>query len=217
MKKILLFLCVAVGLNLFAQEEINEGVLISRNTMSSDNEMINEQMKQMGDTESKTYFKGDKSRNEANNPVTGELTIIIDGTAKQMLMLINQSTMGKKYKLESIDPTALEASETTVIKGDKTKTVMGYVCREYIVNTKQNGQDVEMQMFTTDKITAMSQNTTVAGGKVKGFPLYFVVKMSQMGANIEIVSEVTEIKKEVVSDAKLTLTPPEGYTEMKGM
>ena len=41
--------------------------------------------------------------------------------------------------------------------------------------------------------------------------------MSQMGSTIEVVSEVTEIKKEKVSDDKFSLTPPEGFEKMEGM
>jgi len=39
--------------------------------------------------------------------------------------------------------------------------------------------------------------------------------MNQMGSNIKVVSEVTEIKKEVLEDDKFSLEILEGYDEMK--
>ena len=79
---------------------------------------------------------------------------------------------------------------------------------------KQNGQDAEMVLYTTDKISAISQNTTAMGDKVEGFPLYFEMKMNQMGAVINVISEVTSIEEKAVSDEKFSLTPPEGYVKM---
>ena len=201
----------------FAQEEINEGVLTAKQTMSSDNEQMNARLQAMGETNAKTYFKDSKSRSETSSPMTGDMVIVIDGNEKQMLMLMNQPGLGKKYMLESIDPSEEDIKNMTVEKGSETKTILGYECQQYIVKMQQNGQDVEMEMFTTDKISAVSQNTTAMAGKVEGFPLYFVMKMNQMGATIEVKSEITEIKKEPVSDDKLSLTPPEGYTKMEGM
>lgn len=218
MKKIVL-LIVALMLSVvsFAQEEINEGMLIAKQTMSSDNEQMNARLQAMGDTNAKTYFKDLKSRSETSSPMTGNMVIVIDGDKKQMLMLMDQAGMGKKFMLESTEPSEEDLKNMTVEKGEKTRTVLGYDCEQYIVKMKQNGQDIEMEMFTTDKISAVSQNTTAMAGKVEGFPLYFVMKLNQMGSVIEVTSEVTEIKKESVSDDLLTLTPPEGYTKMEGM
>ncbi|REG85305.1 DUF4412 domain-containing protein [Winogradskyella sediminis] len=218
MKKILV-LGLALMLNMVAtaQDQMQEGVLTAKQTMASDNEQMNAQLKAMGDSEATTYFKGTKSRSETSNPMTGDMTIIVDGEEKQMLMLIDQLGVGKKYILQSFVPSEEDLKSVTVEKGSETKTVMGYECQQYIVKMKQNGQDVEMQMFTTDKISAFSHNTTAMGDQVEGYPLYFVMKMNQMGASIEVTSEVTEIKQESVSDDKLSLTPPEGYTKMEGM
>ena len=217
MKKTLLVLFVFIGLNLGAQETLTEGVLISKQTMFSDNEQVNNQLQAMGTTTSTTYFKGDKSRNETNSAMTGEMTIVMDGATKQMLMLMNQPMLGKKYALQSAEPSEEDLKNITVTTGTETRNILGYNCKQYIVKLEQNGQQMEMQMFTTDKISALSQNTTAMGEKVEGFPLYFVIKMSQMGSNIEVITEVTEIKKEQVSDDKFSLTPPEGYEKMEGM
>jgi hypothetical protein len=216
-KQLLLSLALMLSIGLGAQEEIKEGVLIASQSMSSDNEQMNASLQQMGITTSTTYFKDGKARTETSSPMTGEMVMIIDGDENQMLMLMDQAGMGKKFILQSLEPSEEDLKNMTVEKGSETRTILGYECRQYIVKMKQNGQDAEMQMFTTDKIAAVSQNTTAMAGKVEGFPLYFVMKMNQMGASIEVTSEITEIKKESVSDDKLSLTPPEGYTKMEGM
>ncbi|MBU2930222.1 DUF4412 domain-containing protein [Winogradskyella psychrotolerans] len=218
MRKILILsLSVMLSFIATAQEEITEGVLIAKQTMSSDNEQMNAQLKAMGDSQAITYFKGDKSRSETSNPMSGDMVIVVDGAEKQMLMLFDQPGVGKKYMLQSFVPSEEDLKSVTVEKGDETKTVMGYECQQYFVKMKQNGQDVEMQMFTTDKISAFSHNTTAMGGEVEGYPLYFVMTLNQMGSNIIVTSEITEIKQESVSDDKLSLTPPEGFSKMEGM
>lgn len=216
-KLVLLSLMLLLGIGLTAQESIKEGIMTSKQSMSSDNELMNTQLRSMGETNSIIYFKADKSRTDMNSPMTGDMSIIMDGTNKQMLMLMNQPALGKKYMLQSIDPSAEDMENVKVEKGSETKTILGYECQQYLVKMKQNGQDVEMQMFTTDKISAISQNTTAMGAKVEGFPLYYVLKMQQMGTNMEITSEVTKIEKAAVSEDKFSLTPPEGYTIMEGM
>ncbi|WP_225036955.1 DUF4412 domain-containing protein [Winogradskyella sp. SM1960] len=217
MKKILLLsLALMLSVVAVAQDKLNEGVLIAKQTMSSDNEQMNAQLQAMGDSQATTYFKDDKSRSETSSPMTGDMTIIVDGTEKQMLMLLDQG-MGKKYMLQSFEPSEVDLKNVSVEKGDETKTVMGYECQQYFVKMKQNGQDVEMQMFTTEQISAFSHNTTAMGDKIDGYPLYFIMTINQMGANIVVTSEITEIKEESVSDDKLSLTPPEGYTKMEGM
>lgn len=215
-KLVLLSIAMLISVATTAQEKITEGIMTTKQTMSSDNEQMNAQLQAMGGN-SKTYFKGEKSRSETSNPMSGDMIIIIDGSTKQMLMLMDQPALGKKFVLQSMDPSKEDLANITVKKGEETKTILGYVCQQYIINMKQNGQDVEMQMFTTDKISAVSQNTTAMGDKVEGFPLYFTMKMNQMGADMLISSEVIKIDKEAVSDEKFNLTPPEGYTKMEGM
>jgi hypothetical protein len=218
MKKLLvLSLAMLLCITVTAQEKIAEGIMTIKQTISSDNEQMNAQLASMSPPDSKTYFKGDKSRSDTSSPMTGDIAIIINGAEKQMLMLMDQPSMGKKYMLQSTDPSAEDMANVKVEKGNETKTIMGYECQQYRVTMKQNGQEVEMEMFTTDQISAISQNTTAMGQKVDGFPLYYVLKMSQMGAIINVVSEVIKIDKETVSDATFSMIPPEGYTKMEGM
>lgn len=218
MKNILLVsISLIFSFILCAQTQLNEGVLIATQTMSSDNEQINMQLQAMGDTESVIYFKEDKSRSETSSPMTGDMVIIVDGTTKEMLMLMNQTGLGKKYLLQSFVPSEEDLNNVVVTKGDETKTIMGYECQQYFVKMQEKGQEVEMQMFTTDKLSAFSHNTTAMGDKIDGYPLYFIMTMNQQGSKIIVTSEITEIKEESVSDDKVSLIPPEGYTKMEGM
>ena len=216
-KLVLLSLTLLLSIVAVAQEKIEEGIMTTKQSMSSDNELMNTQLQSMGDTNSVTYFKGDKSRSDISSPMTGDMSIVIDGTEKQMLMLMNQSSLGKKYVLQSTDPSNEDMDNVKVEKGNETKTILGYQCQQYMVTMKQDGKEVKMEMFTTNKISAISQNTTAMGDKVEGFPLYYVLKMNQMGATIEIISEVIKIDKESVPEDKFSMTPPEGYTKMEGM
>ena len=213
-KTLFLSFALLLSISVSAQNKIEEGIMTTKQSMSSDNEQMNAQLQLMGDTNSTTYFKDDKSRSETSSPMTGDVTIVIDGTAKQMLMIMSNPQLGKKYSIQSAEPNEEDLAKISVKKGEETKTVLGYKCQQYIVTMEQNGQEVEMHMFTTDEILAVSQNTTAMGGKVEGFPLYFVMKMNQMGSNIEIRSEVIKIDEVAVSDDKFNMTPPEGYTKL---
>ena len=215
MKKLVFLLLVTFSLSIVAQEDIKEGVVISSQKMSSDNEEMNAQLQTMGETVSTVYFKGKKSRSETSSPMTGDITIIMDNVKKEMMMMMSNPMAGKKYSVQSTEPKPEDLEAIKVTKGDATKTVLGYECQQYIVKMNQQGQDVEMQMFTTNKLSIPTQTTASFGTKIEGFPLFFVLKMSQMGSNIEIINEVTEIKKETVADDKFDMTPPEGYEKME--
>lgn len=217
MKKLVFLLLATFSLSVVAQDQLAEGVIISKQSMSSDNDEMNAQLKMMGDSPSILYFKGDMSRTETSNPMNGDVTIILDNSKKEMLMLMSNPMYGKKYSIQSTQPKPEDLENITVIKGEETKTILGYECQQYLITMKQQGLDMEIEMFTTDKISAPSNNTANFGDKLEGFPLYFTMKMNQMGANIEIINEVTEVKKETVADEKFSMTPPDGYEKMEGM
>ncbi|WP_178987674.1 DUF4412 domain-containing protein [Winogradskyella schleiferi] len=218
MKKILILsIALLLSLMINAQEKIEVGIMTLTQTISSDNEQMNTQLKSMGETNSTSYFKGDKARNETSNPMSGDITMIIDGSTKQMLMLMENPYQGKKYTMQSIEPNKEDLEDVTVKIGDETKTILGYECQQIIVTLKQNGQDMDMQMFVTDKISAISPNTTAMGDKVEGFPLYFTMTTNQMGVTMTVSSEVISIEQVDVPDEKFDMTPPEGYTKMEGM
>jgi hypothetical protein len=211
MKKLIFVLVLALNLTVFAQEKITEGVLASKQTMTSDNDQLNAQLAMIGDINTTTYFKGNKTRSETSNPMSGESFYIMDSEANEMMTAMNNQMVGKKYMVKSLELTEEETKDVVVTKGDETKTVLGYECQEYNVTVNKDGVVINMDVFTTDKISAMSQQTQMVGAKIEGFPMFMTLTMSQMGMNMTINHEVTAVNSESVSNDKFDMTPPEGY------
>jgi len=204
-----------ITLNAIAQEEIKEGVIKMKMTMSSDNDQVNASLAMMGDLTMNTYFKSGKSRSEMKNPMAGNTTTIVDKDAKKILVLLDNPMMGKKYIERTIDISEEDINKLTITETGDTKTIAGYVCKGYNVSGKKDGQDVKTTIYTTEKITAPTQNTADLGDKVKGFPMYMTMDVVQGGFPMTIVSEVTEVKSEKLEDGKFSMVVPEGYSKME--
>jgi uncharacterized membrane protein len=215
MKKILLLVALVIGFAVNAQEKLNEGVLISKQILSSENEQAQAQLTMMGDMMSKTYFKDSKSRVEMSNPMTGDIITISNGETNEVLVLMDNPMAGKMYSLSKAEPTKEDLDNITVEKGTETKTVLDYTCQQYFVKVKQGETLMEMEVFTTDAIDAYSKETAMFEGKLQGFPLYTSINMNQNGVDMTVVSEVTAIRKEEVLEDKFVMLPPEGYTKME--
>jgi len=205
------------------QEKFNEGKITMSQTLSTDNEEMQAMLEQMMGgklMETVSYVKGQKSRTEINNPMTGDLITISNMDENQMLLLMDNPMLGKKYSLTSLG-TGEEGDindDITIVEGTETKTILGYECKQHMVTIDQDGVKMEMEMYITDKIVpVMSQQTAMLGNKLKGFPMYMVLKMNQQGMAMTITTVVTQLNKESVADGIFTLTPPEGYTKMEGM
>ena len=211
---ICLFLVGSLAFVSCAQDTFEEGKLVTKQTMKSDNEQVNAQLKMVGDVESVSYIKGDKSRTEVSSAMTGVVTTIVDADSKKMLILMDNPQMGKIYSSQDITLSEEDKNSIEVKKGEETKTILGYDCQQYFATVTKQGQAVNMEMLVTDAIKAPSQQTAEFGDKIKGFPLYVKIDMSQMGAEMTVISEVTEIVKESVSADMFDLTPPEGYEAM---
>ena len=104
MKKITLFTFLLLSLHTFSQENISEGIVVQKQSLSSTNEQMNTQLAMLGDMQTITYFKANKSRSEMSNPMAGETTTIMDNDKKEMLILINNAQLGKKYAIKSLTP-----------------------------------------------------------------------------------------------------------------
>jgi hypothetical protein len=215
MKKAILLVALVIGFLGYSQGDIKEGVITTTQKMSSDNEQMNAQISMMGDMITTTYFKGDKSRTEISSPMTGDMVVVTDGATKEMITFMNNPMLGKKYMKSTMEIPQEDMDNVTITKGDATKTVLGYKCQQYFITANMEGQTMEMEVYTTEAINAYSQQTTAYNSKLKGFPLYTTMNMNQMGANITVVSEVTDIKKQALSDDKFSMAILEGYDEMK--
>lgn len=213
-KKIILLLFLSFSMSIYAQKELKEGVISMKINMSSENEQVNASLSMLGDISTTTYFKGQKSRTEMKSPMTGENTTILDNSSKEMLVLLNNPMLGKKYLKSTMDVSDEDLDNITVKETGDTKTILGYKCKGYDVIVKKDDSETKMTMYTTDRISAPNQNSTGLGGKVKGYPMYIVLNISQAGMPLKTTMEVIEIKNESVDDNKFDMTIPEGYSKM---
>ena len=215
MKKLLSILLLAVSISTVAQDKFTEGVITMTQTMTSPNEQVKAQLEMMGDMITTTYVDGKKSRTESSSPMTGDITVIIDSESNELLQLMDIPGMGKKYTAQKMEITEEMMKSITVVEGAETKEILGYNCKQFVVTVNQQGAEMKMEMFITDKIEGvMTQQTAMLGDKVKGYPLYMVMTMNQMGAEIVVTTEVTKMEAQPVDDGKFSLTPPEGYEKM---
>ena len=218
MKKIIVLVALAISTIGFAQKTVKEGVITTTQTLSSPDEQMNMQVAMMGQMITTTWFKNDKSRSEMSNPMAGNTIVVMDGTVNKMLVM-RDAMSGKKYSVKDMTPSDEELKDVTVVESTETKTVLGYECKKYDVVLKKQGVEVKMAVYTSDKVPAKSQQIAGLGSKIKGYPMFMEMTMNQMGADIIIKMEVTDIKEEEVADAKFDMTPMEGYekTEQLGM
>ena len=121
---------------------------------------------------------------------------------------MNNPMAGKKYMTQSMGEKTDE--NTSVEETKETKKLLGYDCKKYIVKTKAQGTDATMILYVAEDLVNFDSQTQF-GGKIKGMPLLTEVTAMQMGAEIKVKKEVSEIKKEKVSDDKFDMTIPEGY------
>jgi hypothetical protein len=218
MKKILSILLIAFSMTAVAQETLKEGVITSKMTMSSTNPDVQSQLDMVGEIISTTYFKDDKTRTEVKNMMTGESTNIIDSSEKKMLVIMNNPMAGGKvYSENSFETTEEDSKDVTITKSDETKTFLGYECNKYDVVVIKNGAEVKMEIYATDKISAVSQQTTTFGDKFSGYPLFMEMQMNQTGMEITMTMEVNKIDSETVSADKFDMTPPEGYKKVDNL
>lgn len=218
MKKLLLLsLAITFSVVAIAQEKITEGIITSKQTISSENPVVKAQMESMGEIIGITYFKGSKSRAEISNEMTGDITVISDAEKMKTLTLMD-SAMGKNYMAQSTELTEEQLDAIEITEGTETKTILGYDCKEQIITISQNGIEMKMIMFITKDIEPiLTQQTAMLGDKIQGFPLYVEMTMNQQGIDMTITTEIIKIEKIAVSDDKFNMTPPEGYTELGGM
>ena len=211
MKKIIFLLAISLCLVGFAQSGITEGVYTSQQTMSSSNEQMNSQLAMMGDIITTTYFKGNKSRSEMSNPMAGNSVTILDYDGNEMIVILDNPMLGKKYMTKNAEPSEEDLKNITIIKGEETKTVLGYICDQYNVVLMKEGVAVQITIYATDALSIVSKQNSTLGSDFKGFPMYTETNVSQGGMDMKITHEVTSIKSAEVTADKFDMTPPEGY------
>ncbi len=94
-KKVFILLVLFTSMFGFAQKPINEGVIISKQTLSSKDDQVNMQLAMVGQIITTTWFKNDKSRSEMSNPLIGNSIVVIDMAINKMLMMKDNAMIGK--------------------------------------------------------------------------------------------------------------------------
>jgi hypothetical protein len=199
----------------YAQEVITEGVVTSKQTMSSDNEQMNQQLAMIGDMVTTTYFKDDKTRTELSGEMTGDVVSIFNTNIGQMMMMMDNPLMGKKYVIKAIDNSEDGQNNVEIKKGNEVRTILGYECQKYTATIKDGGTEVVMDMFMTNAISAINKETMNFGKDFDGgFPLLLEISTNAQGMNLKIKQEVISVNKESVSDEKFDMTAPEGFEKV---
>ena len=214
MKKLIFILLASFSLVSVAQEELKEGVISSKMTMSSDNAEMNSQLQMMGETKITTYFKEDRVRAETSSPMSGETITIVDKEKEKVLTLLNNPMYGKKFSIADYEEPEELGDDIKITKGNQTKTILGYDCKQYNVTMKAEGVDMTMEIFATDQIKAQTQETSQFGDKLDGFPLHMKINVLQQGMKMTMLYDVTDVQNEAVPNELFNLTPPEGYSKM---
>jgi outer membrane lipoprotein-sorting protein len=212
MKHIFLLLLACISLNVTAQK-FSEGKITMEQTMTSDNEQMNAHLSNMK-MSVVTFFKGNKSRTETSSAMTGENISIIDGDLQKGLVLMNNPMMGKTYADLNLEVTDKDLENVKVEKLQDTKTVLGYKCQGYKVNTNQNGVEVSITLYATDEIK-VARDKKQLGAEIEGYPLHMEITMMQMGAKVKMISSATNVEAQNVSDDLFKMEVPEGYTKVE--
>ena len=215
MKNIILIFLISLSISSFAQKDIEEGFIKSKTTISSENEQIKSQLSMMGDLISSMYFKGNSSRTEMINPMSGSNIMIVNGDMKKTLLLLDNPMMGKLYQENDINISKEDLNNINFVETGDSKTILGYECKGYDFVVKTNGLENKITMYTTDKVKAINQNNIGLGSKSKGFPMYMVANITEAGIKMKMIIQVIEVRDEGVDDAKFKLTIPEGYSKLK--
>jgi hypothetical protein len=172
----------------------------------------------MGDQETVTYIKGDKSKVEMTS-MMGSQIMLSDGKNYTFL----NDAMGAKtgYKttteeMEMADKGKTESKPKIEYTSEK-KKIAGYECTKAIVtSTEKETKDSKIIVWVTDKIKYDAGKNK--GGKdmmdlgdIKGYPLEMEIKQSQQGMDMKILMTATDVSTAPLADATFNVST-EGYT-----
>lgn len=165
-----------------------------------------EAMKSMFESNITTYTKGDFSRTEMHNPMTGNMFIITDMKKKEVVTCMDM--MGHKtaivasmdeYK-EQQNGNGMEKPE--FINTNETKLVAGHKCYKSIMKMKHENENFEMEFWCAKDMV----NTNAQFAEMPGMPLDYSINAKEFTMHFY----ATEISKEKVDDSMFQV--PADYT-----
>ena len=209
MKKLLLVTAlIFISVSALAQKKIKAGVINATQSYYINDELMKKELQII-------YFDDLKSNIESYSTTSGHSSLIYDIEQMKKLTLLKKSTDGKKCILEDLTLSNKYTKGFKLTKGTKTKTILGFNCKEQIVTLKKNGVELTINMFTTDRANLiLNKETKDLVNIVSDYPMYSEIIFKQNGVVSKIVTETVMIKAQNVSKEKFSLTPPEGYTKM---
>jgi hypothetical protein len=203
---LLALLALLLPLASFGQAIESYSIVLTVNNRES---VIGPDEKMMADEMTLKYFADGNNFRFENSLAGGmmETIIIVESSIPRSLMLMNMMGMRiasnfgpEDLKSEDSDP------KTPPVTTGRTKTIKGYLCKEYIVSTDSESKST---IWVSDKIGIQANSAQVPGSGI-GIPLEMVMQIA--GSTIVMSAESIILDK---PDAALfEMTVPEGYTEM---
>ncbi|MGB0980536.1 MAG: hypothetical protein ACPGUH_00410 [Winogradskyella sp.] len=208
-KQLLVIALIFVSVSALAQKKIKSGIINATQSYYINNELMKKELQII-------YFDDLKSSIESISTVSGGHTsLVYDIEQMKKLTLLKKSAKGKKYILEDLTLSDRYTKGFKVIKGTKTRNILGFNCKEVTVTLKKNGVELTINMFTTDRANLVLNNETKdLVNIVSDYPMYSEIIFKQNGVVSKIVTETVMLKEQNVSKEKFSLTPPKGYTKM---
>ncbi len=155
-----------------------------------------EAMKSMFESDITTYTKGDKSRTEMKNPMTGNMFVITDMTKKEVVTCMDM--MGHKTAIVTSMDEYIEQQQGKDMEKpefthtNETKMVAGHKCYKSIMKLKHEKETIEMEIWCAKDIV----NTNAQFNEMPGMPLEYSVDAKEFTMHFF----ATAISKEKVDD-----------------
>lgn len=162
-----------------------------------------EMLKPMLSTTQTLSIKGNMKKQVQNNEAGN--VVIFDGTSTTLLMDID----GKKIKktVTAEDREKKPRPNYTYTYKDTTKAIAGYQCKLAVLT---DAQEMEFEVWYTEKIDAPKSAHPVNYAELKGFPMEYSLEVDGLRQRFT----ATSVNTGTVNDSEFSL--PEGYSELGG-
>ncbi|MEI6122693.1 MAG: hypothetical protein WCQ95_03625 [Bacteroidota bacterium] len=201
---ILVVLCVAFNSGSFAQKTFRGVITLQLSYTGMDAATIAQLPK------TKTVMLYDNLCKERTDYGMAYYDQIQNGDTKMVTFLVAQGEDKKYFKL-NVEETKLLADKVTDTKityTSITKTIAGYICKQAIINYKNEDGGAEADtVFYSDEVGSAALNFGSKYEGLKGYPMEYKVKAGELIISVTI----SEIKKGKVKDTDFLI--PSDFTE----
>jgi len=201
-------------------------VLVSAIAFAQDNYTVKMNMKidglpaeyaAMGEQETLTYLKGEKSKVEITG-MMGSQIIVSDGKNYTFLTDAMGNKSGYTATKEEMERGEKGKSESKpkIEYTTEKKMIAGYECTKAIVtSTDKDKKDNQIIVWITEKITSNAAKNKKGKnmmdlGDIKGYPLEMEMKQSQQGMDMKIMITASEVTTTPIADSVFNVST-DGY------